>query len=88
MNDAKIKATLTGTTILAPPTSKRLKRAPVMISLMEQIFTKLNLKDPLDAADSCFSTTFYTVAHAGEFTIPSLNVFDPSLHVKPSDVST
>jgi hypothetical protein len=89
MNDAKIKATLMGATILAPPTSKRPKRAPVMMSMMEQIFAKLNLKDPLDATvGSCFSTTFYTVACAGEFTVLSLNVFDPSSHVKPSDVST
>jgi hypothetical protein len=57
--------------------------------MMEQIFTKLNLKDPLDTAvGSCFSTTFYTVACTGKFTVPSLNAFDPSLHVKPSDVST
>jgi hypothetical protein len=89
MNDAKIKATLTGATILAPPTSKRPKRAPVTIHMMEQIFNKLNLEDPLDAAvGSCFSTTFYTVARTGEFTVLSLNAFDPSLHVKPSDVST
>ncbi|KIM86983.1 hypothetical protein PILCRDRAFT_47172, partial [Piloderma croceum F 1598] len=89
MNDAEIKATLTGATILAPPASKRPKRAPVTINLMEQIFAKLNLEDPFDAAvGSCFSTTFYTVARTGEFTVPSLNAFVSSSHVKPSDVST
>ena len=89
MNDAEIKATLTGATISAPPASKRLKRVPVTIDLMERIFAKLSLEDPLDAAvGSCFSTTFYTIARTGEFTVPALNVFDPSLHVKPSDIST
>lgn len=89
MNDAEIKATLAGAYILAPPSSKRPKRAPVTVGMMERIFAKLNLEDPFDAAvASCFSTTLYTVARTGEFTVPSLNAFNPLLHIKPSDVST
>ena len=43
---------------------------------------------PLDAAVvSCFSMVFYSVAHAGEFTPPTLSAFDPTQHVKPSNIS-
>ena len=43
---------------------------------------------PLDAAvTSCFSTIFYSVARTGEFTLPTLNAFDPTQHVKPSNIS-
>jgi hypothetical protein len=88
MNDAEVKATLTGAANLAPPTSKRPKRVPITVGLMERIFAKLNPEDPFDAAVAgCFSTTFYSVSRTGEFTVSSLNAFDPSIHVKPSDVS-
>src|SRR5882762_4932818 len=88
MNDAEVKAALTGAATLAPPTSKRPKRKPITINLMERIFSKLDLEDAFDSAvAACFSTTFYSVSRTGEFTVPSLNAFDPSLHVKPSDVS-
>jgi hypothetical protein len=88
MNDAEVKAALTGAATLAPPSSKRPKRKPITINLMERIFAKLDLEDAFDSAvAACFSTTFYSVSRTGEFTVPSLNAFDPSLHVKPSDVS-
>lgn len=88
MDEPQVKAALTGAALLAPPTSKRPKRAPITIDLMERIFQKLDLTEPLDAAVAgCFSTTYYSVSRTGEFTIPSLNAFNPSLHVKPSDIS-
>ena len=88
MDDLQVKAALTGATILAPPASRHLKRAPVTVGLMERICSKLDLSDPLDAAvASCLSTTFYSVTHTGEFTVPTLTAFDPTQHVKPSDIS-
>ena len=43
---------------------------------------------PLDAAvASCFSTIFYSVTRTGEFMLPTLNAFDPTQHVKPSNIS-
>ena len=48
---------------------------------------KLNLTKPLDAAVfACLTTTFYSAAQLGEFTIPSLKTFDATKHVKPSDI--
>lgn len=88
MDDLQVKAALTGATILAPPASRHPKWAPVTVGLMERICSKLDLSDPLDAAiASCLSTTFYSVACTGEFTVPTLTAFDPTRHVKPSDIS-
>ncbi|OJA07689.1 hypothetical protein AZE42_01883 [Rhizopogon vesiculosus] len=35
---------------------------------------------------SCLTTTFCSTARAGEFTIPNLSSFKPTIHVKRSDV--
>jgi hypothetical protein len=88
MDDNQVKAALTGAANLTPASSKRPKRGPVTVNLMERVIGKLNLLNPLDAAvAACLSTTFYSVSRTGEFTLPSLNAFDPTMHVKPSDIS-
>ena len=88
MDDSQVKAALTGAAILAPLMSRCPKRAPVTVKLMEWIFKKLDLTNPLDAAvTGCFLMIFYLAACTGEFTLPSLNVFNPMQHVKPSDIS-
>ena len=88
MDNLQVKAALMGMAILAPSTSKCPKRVPVTVKLMEWIFKKLDLTNPLDAVVvSCFSMIFYLAACTGEFMLPALNVFDPMQHVKPSDIS-
>ena len=88
MDDLQVKAALMGAAILAPSMSRCPKRAPVTVKLMERIFEKLDLTNPLDAAVvGCFSMIFYLAACTGEFMLPALNVFDPMQHVKPSDIS-
>ena len=55
---------------------------------MECIFGRLNLTKPLDVSvTSCFSMIFYSVAHTGEFMLPTLSTFNPMWHVKPSNIS-
>ncbi|THH04880.1 hypothetical protein EW146_g10052, partial [Bondarzewia mesenterica] len=47
----------------------------------------LDLNVPQDAAIfACLTTTFYAAACLGKFTVQRLNAFDPTTHVKPSDV--
>ena len=88
MDDLQVKSALTGATVLTPPTLKGPKRAPVTVELMGQIYSMLDLMNPLDAAvASCFTTTFYSVSRTGEFTVPMLTAFDPKQYVKPSDIS-
>ena len=82
-----MKAALDGAAILAPPSSRMPKRAPVTLSIISALATKFVLSKPLDAAVyACLTTTFFSAARLGEFTLPSLKAFDPSQHVKPADV--
>jgi hypothetical protein len=56
-------------------------------TIISALATKFDLSKPLDAAVfACLTTTFFSVARLGEFTVPSLKAFLPHLHVKPSDV--
>jgi hypothetical protein len=54
---------------------------------MERAITSLHLTAPLNAAvAACLSTTFYSVARTGEFTVPAMKKYDPRIHVKRSDI--
>jgi hypothetical protein len=87
MDDAQVRATLTGAANLAPPSSKRPKRVPFTVPLIELILNNLDHSDPLDAAvAACLTTTFHTAACTGEFTVSALNKFDPTIHIKRSDI--
>jgi hypothetical protein len=60
---------------------------PLTVQTIVALATKFDLSKPLDAAVfSCLTTTFYSVARLGEFTLPSLKAFSSTEHVKPSDV--
>ena len=85
---SELKAILDGATALAPPSSKRAKRAPFTPSIIISIREHLDLEDPRDAAFfACITTTFYAVARLGEFTVPSLKDFNPSKHITRGNLS-
>jgi hypothetical protein len=87
MNTAEMKAALDGAAILAPPSSRRPKRFPLIIATIISLAALFDLSKPLDAAVfACLTTTFFAAARLGEFTLPSLKAFIPSHHVKPSDI--
>ena len=51
------------------------KRKPVTTQTMSLIKDKLNQIDPFDAAFfTCLTTTFYTAARVGEFTLQTSTV--------------
>jgi hypothetical protein len=82
MVPAELKAALT------PPTSRRPKRNPITVQFLVDARSRLNLALPFDAAFyACLTTTFYSLACLGEFTVPTLQAFHPDLHVKPSDMT-
>lgn len=88
MVDAELKAALVGAAKLAPPASKKPKRAPWTVALLSTIFAALDPTDSLHiAVRSAAATIFFSAARSGEFLQKTLNSFDPRLHVKPSDVS-
>lgn len=71
-----------------PPESTKAQQNPCTIEDLTAIRENLNLKDPFDAAVfACLTTTFWSVARLGEFTIPNLNAFDPDRHVKRGDLN-
>lgn len=86
-DSAQISSALAGAARLAPATSKRVKRHPFTISTLLVIHSVLDLSAPLDAAIfGCLTVSFFSLARVGEVTLRSLSAFDPSLHVKRSDI--
>lgn len=89
LDNNRIDTMLKAAKNLTPSASKRKKRPPYTVDFMTSlsILQKLDSDDPLDAAvRGCLATAFYSIARAGEFTVKNLSSFDPSMHVKRSDV--
>ncbi|KAG2138544.1 hypothetical protein DEU56DRAFT_715032, partial [Suillus clintonianus] len=87
VNQAQASLTLEGAKHLAPAKSTRPKRAPFTVELLVAIRSSLDLSIPLHAAVyGCLTTSFFTLAQTGEFTVPSLKNFDPLAHVRVSDL--
>jgi hypothetical protein len=87
VNTKELKAILDGATALAPASSKSSKRLPFTTEILSIIRTHLNLDDLLDAAIfACITTTFYSIARLGEFTVPAIRSFDPSKHITHENV--
>ncbi|KAF9525830.1 hypothetical protein CPB83DRAFT_908917 [Crepidotus variabilis] len=89
MKDDEIATMLKAADKATPSGARRPRRTPYTIDFIISIRNHLNLSDPLHAAVyACLTTTFYSAARLGEFTVPRLDAFDPDRHVKPSDVTT
>ncbi|KAF8832941.1 hypothetical protein BDN67DRAFT_1018173, partial [Paxillus ammoniavirescens] len=83
-----IEVLLKAAVTLAPTSSKRKPREPYTVDILGLMRDNLNLADPADAAVfACLTTMFWCTAQVGKFTVPRLDAFDPSLHVKPSNVT-
>ncbi|KAK0234966.1 hypothetical protein EDD85DRAFT_922351 [Armillaria nabsnona] len=62
-------------------------RLPYTCDTLTALLLHLDLSLPFDAAvAACLTTTFYSAARLGEFTLPNLQCFDPDVHCKRSDV--
>ena len=86
-NDNELDALFKASSRLAPKTSRMKRKEPWTIAYLGKICQALNPDTPKDAAIlACLTTAFWGAARLGEVTIPNLNSFDPSLHVKVSDV--
>ncbi|THV06979.1 hypothetical protein K435DRAFT_644252 [Dendrothele bispora CBS 962.96] len=87
MNDAEIDTILKAAFRLTPDSSKRKKRMPYTVTFMEMLLEDLKLDNPFDAAvAACLTTTFYSGARLGEFTVPKLSDFHQAKHVTPFHV--
>ncbi|KAF8836513.1 hypothetical protein BDN67DRAFT_879765, partial [Paxillus ammoniavirescens] len=82
VKDAEYKALLEGATRLAPSSSKRPKRVPFTVDILERFSLLMNLDDPCDAAIfACLTCSFFCITRLGEFTVPAISKFDPSKHI-------
>ena len=81
-NSDEIDALMKAARALAPASSKRSKQEPYTIEIIAKIRAQLSLSKLLDAAVfACLTTTFFTTARVGEFTVPNLTAFNPLTHV-------
>ncbi|KZP14710.1 hypothetical protein FIBSPDRAFT_669799, partial [Athelia psychrophila] len=88
MPDIELKAALTGAAKLAPPASRKPKRAPWTPDLLKAIFAVLDRANPLHiAVKGAAAVIFFAAARSGEFLQKTLTSFDPAQHVKPSDLT-
>ncbi|KAG2347097.1 hypothetical protein BDR05DRAFT_974171 [Suillus weaverae] len=86
-DSGQVTSALQGATRLAPSASKCPKHNPFTASLLIAIHSVLDLSAPLNAAVyACLVTSFFSLARLGEVTLRSLKAFNPSIHVKVSDI--
>ncbi|KAJ7753907.1 hypothetical protein DFH07DRAFT_744124 [Mycena maculata] len=81
--DALVRAAIT----LQPQTATKKRRLPYTVDIITILLSHLDPDIPLDASvGSCLTTGYYSCARLGELTVKTLSSFDPSKHVKRSDV--
>jgi len=83
----ELDAVLKAAERLAPSSSKRKKRQPYTPEFIARLRLQLALDNPFDAAVfACLTTCFYAAARVGEFVVPRLDSFAPSLHVTTANI--
>ena len=89
VNEREYKAVLEGANRLAPASSKRPKRSPFTVQILEKFRQVMDLEDPRDAAIfACLVCSFYCIARLGEFTVPAISKFNPTKHISRSGLIT
>ncbi|KAK0448168.1 hypothetical protein EV421DRAFT_1889523 [Armillaria borealis] len=79
VNETEMSQLITAAVHLQPPHARKKPRLPYTCDAMATLLQHLNLSLPLDAAvAACLTTTFYSAARLGEFTLPNLQCFDPN----------
>ena len=87
VNDNEVEALLKAGTKLTPKESKRKEKEPWTVDYLTKICQNLDSNNPKDVAiHACLTTAFWGTARLGEVTVPKLDGFNPSIHVKTSDV--
>jgi hypothetical protein len=87
IDELHIQTMLKGARKSTPEALKIPKRLPLLVEDIVAIHAQLNLTQPLDAVVfACLTTTFFTAARLGEFTVKNLTSFNGDTHVKVADV--
>ena len=87
VNNNEVEALLKAGKKLSPKESRSMEKKPWTVKYLSDICNKLVKDDPRDAAVlACLTTAFWGTARVGEVTVPNLQAFNPTVHVKPSNV--
>ena len=87
VDEGQVSAALSAADKMAPPASKRKKRAPVTVDFIEQVAKQLDNDNPLDVAVlACLTTVFWSVSRLGEFLPDGVEKFDLARGVKRRNV--
>ncbi|KIN98031.1 hypothetical protein M404DRAFT_102032, partial [Pisolithus tinctorius Marx 270] len=82
INEAEYKVILEGATRLAPNTSRCPQRDPFTVDILTVFHSLFDHNDPCDTAIfTCLVVSFYCVARLGEFTVPTIQSFNPAKHI-------
>lgn len=88
LNKNKLNALLKASKSLSPPSSKCSPCEPYTIEVIAKIWDQMDLNIPFNiAVFACLTTTFFTIAQTGEFTINNLNAFNLLAHIFHAHVS-
>ncbi|PPQ80584.1 hypothetical protein CVT24_002719 [Panaeolus cyanescens] len=88
VSEVQLQAALSAAEKLAPPASRREKRAPVTVAYLELLAPHFDPTVPLDAAVfACLTTVFWSLSRLGEFVVPGVDSFNPVRHIKAGDVT-
>ena len=72
---------------MSPKEARKREKEPWTVEYLTKVCETLTADDPKDAAiHACLTTAFWGTARLGEVTVPKLDGFDPSVHVKLSNV--
>ena len=86
INQTELHSLLRGARLLQPQPKQQ--RQPLLLKDIQAIMQKLELDKPLPAAAfACLTTTFFSCARLGEFTILTLKSFNPNKYITPNGVS-
>ncbi|KAJ7186106.1 hypothetical protein C8R46DRAFT_390106 [Mycena filopes] len=88
MNMPELETLLRAADRLTPLSSKRDARMPYTPNILCSLRPHFDLTKHLDASVwSCLTTLFWGTSRGGEFTVKTLTSFDPTVHIKPCDVT-
>ena len=87
MIETEVEALLKASIKMSPKEARKKEKEPWMVEYLTKICENLSTSDPKDVAiHACLTTAFWGTARLGEVTVPRLDSFDPTIHIKISNV--
>ncbi|EIW56507.1 uncharacterized protein TRAVEDRAFT_49334 [Trametes versicolor FP-101664 SS1] len=89
IDETHLDAAIKGAGTLAPDSSHKKKHDPITVQWLTTLAAQFDCDKPLDAAVwACLTFGFFSLARAGELTVPNIDSFDATLHPSRANPST